>query len=69
MLHRMSLRWWVVPVAVAVIAAHLIVPYAMSHVAMSMTVASIALVLIIIKHLGLAVVMTRSLSGRFRRRP
>lgn len=68
MTHRISMRWWVAPVAVAIVAGHLILPYLFMHAATSAAIASGVLAVMIVKHVGVAAVVGRSLGRRFRRR-
>jgi hypothetical protein len=56
------------PVAVVIIAGHLAVPYLFRHAAASAAIASGVLAVLIVKHLGMAAVLSRSLGRRFRRR-
>jgi hypothetical protein len=57
------------PVAVVVlIAGHVILPYALSHTALSATVVSGVIILIVVKHLGLLAMLLGPVYARFRRR-
>ena len=66
--HRLPIRWRLVPLGVVVIAGHLIVPYALSHRRTSTAIASSMLLLMIVKHLGLAGILARAMRGRLRGR-
>jgi hypothetical protein len=66
--HRVALRWWMVPIAVAVVAAHMMIPYLLSHVGMSAAMASGVVAIVVVKHLGFGAILARSLHSRLRRR-
>jgi hypothetical protein len=68
--HRVPLRWWIVPVAITVLTAHLIVPGLLSHVGVgvSVAIASGLVMVVVVTHFGFGAVLVRSLWTRFRQR-
>lgn len=62
--HCLPIPWWLVPLGMAVIAGHLVVPYALAHAARSTAIASSVLLFLTAKHLGLAGVLVRRLRRR-----
>jgi hypothetical protein len=60
--------WWVPAAALALIAAHVVLPYLLSHVGLSAAVVSGAVALLVVKHLGLLAMALASIRLRFRRR-
>lgn len=68
--HRRWLtRTWMLPmVAVVLVAGHIILPYLLSHTALSAAVVSGVIVLMVVKHLGLLAVLLGPLRAHFRRR-
>ena len=67
-IHRVPRRWWMAPVAMAVVAAHALVPTLVSHVGVSAVVASGLVAIGVVKHLGGGAIVARSLYERFHRR-
>jgi len=66
---RLLTRMWMLPAAaVVLIAGHIILPYLLSHTALSAAVVSGVIVLMVVKHLGLLAVLLGPLHARFRRR-
>jgi hypothetical protein len=57
-----------VPLVVAIVAAHVAIPFVFSHMAISTAIATGVLVLVVLKHLGLATAFTPSLRARLRGR-
>jgi len=68
MSHRSVFRWWLIPVAIAIVVGHLFVPYLFLHAGTSVAIISGVLGVMLVKHLGIGAVVLRSLSGRFKRR-
>lgn len=66
--HRLSVRWWMAPALVVIVAGHAVVPYLFTHATTSAAIVSGLVAFMIAKHLGMAAVVVRSLFGRFRRR-
>jgi len=52
MTHRFT-RWWIVPVAIAIVVGHLLIPYLFLRRALSVAAVSV-IVLIVAKHAGAA---------------
>ena len=66
---RLLTRTWMLPLpAVVLIAGHVILPYSLSHTALSAAVVSGVIVLMVVKHLGLLAVLLGPLRACFRRR-
>jgi hypothetical protein len=64
---RVSMR--MLPVAIVmVIVGHVVVPYVLTHTAVSATLVSGVLVLIVLKHLGVLAMVLGPVYARFRRR-
>jgi hypothetical protein len=68
--HRQLLtRTWMLPmVAVVLIAVHIILPYLWAHTALSATVVSGVMLLMVVKHLGWLAVLLGPFRAYFRRR-
>jgi hypothetical protein len=59
--------WWMSAVIIVLMAGHLVVSYALSHVALSAGVISGVVVFLVDKHLGVAAVLAGPVLSRFRR--
>jgi hypothetical protein len=68
-IHGREFSWsrWMSAIIIVLMAAHLVVPYALSHVALSAGVLSGVAVLLVAKHLGVAAVLAGPVLSRFRR--
>jgi hypothetical protein len=61
-------RWLLALMILLLLSAHMLVPYFLTHTAVSATLLSGLVVLMVLKHLGLLAVALRPLYARFRRR-
>jgi len=59
--------WWMSAVIIVLMAGHLVVPYALSHVTLSAGVISGITVLLVAKHLGVASMLLSLVFSRFGR--
>jgi hypothetical protein len=68
--HRRPLTrtWMLLVAAVVLIPAHIILPYLLSHTALSAAVVSSVIALMVVKHLGLLAMLLGPLRSHFRRR-
>ena len=51
--HRIVRRWWLAPITLAILVGHLIVPYVVVRATVSVAIVSIAVGVLIVKHLGI----------------
>jgi hypothetical protein len=66
---RLPKRTWLLALMILLLlSAHLLVPYFLSHTALSVTLVSGLVGLMVLKHLGLLAMALRPLYARFRRK-
>jgi nitric oxide reductase large subunit len=65
-LHRLHTRSWVLWIAIGLIAGHLLVPYLLTHLSVSVAAVSGVTLFLVAKHLGLVAALAGQLRAQSR---